>query len=108
MAENNNNNITNANIDNNNSDGERVNSQGQRVDENGVVICTINTDTNNEYEESDFQFFGVGDLVVDNNEKKEYVFNKYSHKKETPQNLRKWLLFDTASTTNLACNKKNS
>ncbi len=67
-------------------------------------MLDTNASNDEEYAKSDFQFFATDDLVVDNNENKNSVF--VNKNKETPENLKKWLLFDTASTTHLVSNKK--
>ena len=58
-----------------------------------------------EYEESDFQFFMTAQTVDDNKNEPNLVFKSQLYK-ETKQNLRKWLVLDSASTTHLGCNRR--
>ena len=56
-----------------------------------------------EYESNEFSFH-TRNVVDDNTALKQLNFT--SQKIETKKNLKEWLLFDTASTTNLIANKK--
>ncbi len=82
------------------------------------MTCTILSEDNSneeEYEENNFMFHTLNimhqDIIVDTNkecvskERNEGYMFKQHDKNESTQNLRKWLLFDTASTMHLICNK---
>ena len=91
---NNQNSISNANISGSNRSSNRRSASCNH-------FFTI-LETEKEYEESSFSFH-TRDFKI-NNRNKEYISNKYQQN-ETNEDMKKWLLFNTASTTHLNTNK---